>query len=506
MSDNFNKSRIAKNSILLYIRMLFTMWLNLYATRLVLANLGIEDMGIYGVVGSVVTLFAVFSSGITNSIQRFITFELGKNGGDVNKVFCSSLNVVLVLSVIILILLESVGMWFLYHHVNIPQASMQKAFWVYQFSVLNCMVGLISIPYNALVIAHEKMDAYALISILQVVLMCGIAYCISFFDSHRLFIYAILVAVISVVIMFLYQLYCYVKFQESHYHFLMDKDMLKMIGKFAGVTTTSGIMESLYNQGVIIIINWCFGVALNAVYTIALQLKNSVMSFAFNIFKAISPQITKTYANGELETHKKLVYAASKFQVFMIYFVLIPFMFRTEYIMYLWLGRVPSYMVTFAQTTILISLLYALFEPIRTAVLATSQITHFMIIPNVFYLLSLPICYLLSYISSNPFVLILCVLSVEFAGCAFRIYYALKITTLQLNQIFAKVIVPILYVAISGVSMCWVLSMLLDDDIIGLLILLVVNSIGLSGLIYIVGLNNEERILLRTFVKKYRKL
>lgn len=506
MSDNFNKKRIAKNAILLYIRMLFTMWLNLYATRLVLANLGVEDMGIYGVVGSVVSLFAVFSSGITNSIQRFITFELGKDRSNVNKVFCSSLNVIFLLSIIVFILLESIGLWFLYHKVNIPQQSMQAAFWVYQLSVLNCMIGLISIPYNALVIAHEKMDAYALISLLQVVLTCGVAYCICFFTSQRLFIYAILMAGVSIIIMLFYQLYCYVKFRESHYHVLIDKDILKQIGKFAGVTTTSGILESIYNQGVIIVINWCFGVALNAIYTIALQLKNSVLSFAFNIFKAISPQITKTYANGEIEIHKKLVYAASKFQVYMIYFILIPFMFRTEYIMHLWLGDVPQYMVAFAQATIFVSLLYALFEPIRTAVLATNHIAHFMIVPNIFYLFLLPICYGFSHISSNPLILILCIVATEFAGCAFRTYYALKVTSLQLNQIITNVVLPCSYVAICSVTMCWLLSVLLNGGIIDLLTLLVINSIGLIGLIYSVGLSKEERVLIKSFVKRSKKL
>ena len=212
MTDNFNKARIAKNSILLYIRMLFTMWLNLYATRLVLKNLGVDDMGVYGVVGSVVGLFAVFSSGITSTIQRFITFELGKAERDVNKIFCSSLNIIFLLSAFIFILLESIGLWFLNNRVNIPASSIQAAFWVYQLSVLTFIVNLISIPHNALVIAHEKMDAYAFISIIQVVLTCTAAYCLSLFDSQRLLIYAILMATISILIRLFYQAYCHIKF------------------------------------------------------------------------------------------------------------------------------------------------------------------------------------------------------------------------------------------------------------------------------------------------------
>lgn len=501
MSDNFNKNRIAKNSILLYVRMLFTMWLNLYATRLVLKNLGVDDMGVYGVVGSVVGLFAVFSSGITNTIQRFITFEQGKDVGNVNKVFCSSLNIIFLLSTFIFLLLESVGIWFLNNRVNIPPSSMQAAIWVYQLSVLTCIVNLISIPYNALVIAHEKMDAYALISIIQVILTCVAAYCLSLFDSKRLLVYAVMMTAISVLVRLFYQVYCHVKFEESRFHLFIDKGVMKQIGKFAGVTTFSGILESLYNQGIILVINWTFGVAINAVYTIALQLKNSVLSFTFNIFKAMAPQITKTYASGEFETHKRLVYSASKIQVYMIYFIMIPFLFHTEYIMRLWLGNVPQYMVSFAQATIFLSLLYAMFEPIRTAVLATNHISKFMIIPNVFYILSLPLCYFLALWSVNPVVLILCVVSVEVIGCFLRTYYALRITPLFLKDILLKVILPNVKVAVGSVIACYLLSNYTSENLHGILVLLFVNSLILLGIIYLVGINHQERQLANDIIK-----
>lgn len=502
MSDNFNKNRIAKNTILLYIRMLFTMWLNLYATRLVLKNLGVEDMGVYGVVGSVVGLFAVFSSGITNTIQRFITFELGKADRDVNKIFCSSLNIIFLLSAFILILLESIGIWFLYHKVNIPEQSMQAAFWVYQLSVLTCIVNLISIPYNALVIAHEKMDAYAVISIIQVILTCASAYCLSLFDSQRLLIYAILMAAISVLIRLFYQAYCHIKFNESRYRLLIDNDSLKQIGKFAGITTTAGILETLYNQGVVLVINWTFGVALNAVYTIALQLKNSILSFAFNIFKAISPQITKTYANGEIETHKKLVYTASKLQLYMIYLIMIPFLFRTEYVMRLWLGDVPAYMVPYAQAIIVISLLYAFFEPIRTAVNATGNIAKFMVVPNVFYIVSLPISYWLAKWSNMPVVFILSVVVIDVMGCMLRVYYALKVSPLQLKCLITQIIFPSLMVAVGGGTICWMLSLYLQKNLNGLFILFIINSVVLCAIIYLVGINQQERYIMKMFFKK----
>ena len=478
------------------------MWLNLYATRLVLKNLGVDDMGVYGVVGSVVGLFAVFSSGITSTIQRFITFELGKVERDVNKIFCSSLNIIFLLSAFIFILLESIGLWFLNHRVNIPASSIQAAFWVYQLSVLTCIVNLISIPYNALVIAHEKMDAYAFISIIQVVLTCAAAYCLSLFDSQRLLIYAILMAAISILIRLFYQAYCHIKFKEARYHFIIDRDSMKQIGKFAGVSTFAGILESLYNQGIVLVINWTFGVALNAVYTIASQLKNSVMSFAFNIFKAMSPQITKTYASGDIETHKRLVYSASKIQAYMIFFIMIPFLFRTDYIMHLWLGSVPPYAVPFAQATIFLSLLYALFEPIRTAILATNHISKFMIIPNACYIFTLPLSYYLANNSNSPVVLILSIVFFDVIRCIFHIYYGLQVSPLLLREILKDLILPSIKVAIGSILICCFFSSFISNSFLGLLILLIVNSLFLLGVIYIVGIDYQERHLVNETIIK----
>lgn len=428
MPDNFNKNRLLKNSLLLYVRMLFTMWINLYATRLVLQNLGVEDMGVYGVVGSIVSLFTVFTSGITSAVQRFITFELGLKDGQPNKVFCSSLNVIFILSALMLLLLEVGGLWMLFHKVNIPETSRVASFWVFQLSVLTCIVNTISIPYNALIIAHEKMDAFAIISIVQVILNFFAAHCISLFANNRLLIYAILLASVSILIRLLYQIYCHQKFSEAHYHFGIDWTTIKQIGKFTGVSTASGGLQVVASQGIVFIINLTFGVAINAVYSIALQLKNSILSFAQNVQRAIAPQITKTYANGEIEIHKKLVYSGSKLEVYLIYLIMIPFLFRTEYIIRLWLGEVPDHLVIFAQYLIFTSLMYAAFEPIRTAVFATNNISKFMLIPDSINILTLPLCLLAGKYGQNPTLFIQVVLLCEILICLIRIYYAIKIT------------------------------------------------------------------------------
>lgn len=493
MSDNFNKNRIIKNSLLLYVRMLFTMWINLYATRLVLQNLGVEDMGVYGVVGSIVSIFSVFTGGITSAVQRFITFEAGLKEGNVNKVFCSSLNVIFILAGILWVVLESAGLWFFYNKINIPETSREAAFWVFQFSILTCLINLVSIPYNALIIAREKMNAFAGISIIQVILNCAAAYLISFFDS-RLLWYALFMLLASFTVRLTYQIYCRTKFPESKYHYGIDKTLLKEIGKYTGVSTTSSILQMISGQGITLVINWTSGVALNAVYNIALQLKNSILSFAMNLFKAIAPQITKTYANGELEHYKKLVYTGSKLEIFLIYFIMIPFLFRTEYIMKLWLGSsLPPYTVEFAQCIVFISLLYAAFEPIRTAILATNKIRNFMLIPESFYLLVLPVSYLCYHFSQNAMWLIVSIVGMDILTASLRVFLASRVSVLKIKEIIKLIIFPASSVAVISCIGCYFLDFICHNNIEGLCSLFILNSLLLTVIIYIVGLSKSER-------------
>lgn len=507
MSENFSKERIVKNSLLLYVRMLFTMWLNLYATRLTLANLGIEDMGVYGVIGSIVSLFTVFTGGITSAVQRFITFELGLKDGQPNKVFCSSLNVIFILSGLMLVLLEVGGLWMLENKVNIPEASREASFWVFQLSVLTCLVNLISIPYNALIIAHEKMNAFAVISIVQVVLNFLAAYSLSLFENNRLLIYAIMLAAASLLVRILYQIYCHRKFSEARYHWEIDWERVKEIGKFMGISTTSGALQILSSQGIVFVINLTFGVAINAVYMIALQLKNAVLSFSLNIQRAISPQITKTYANGEIVNYKKLVYSGSKMEVFLVYFIMIPFLFRTECIMKLWLDEMPQYVIFYTQCFIFLSLLYAGFEPIRTAVFATNRILYFMLIPDTLFLCVLPIGYWVGTIMHSPSCFILIVTLIEFLICCLRLWYACKVTVLKKNDLIIRIFLPCVSVGVLSSLCCYYLTFLFkDDNVFELFKLLFVHSIILMLLVYLVGLNkiekqNVNRIILNIFCK-----
>ncbi len=487
---------ILRNTLLLYGRMLITMWLNLYATRLVLQNLGVEDMGTYGVVGSIINMLAVFTNGITTAIQRFITYELGlKDKGDVNKVFCSSFNLLLLLAAGMVLILETVGLLVLYHCTNIPSGSMDNAFWVFQCSIVTCVFFLLVIPYQALIIAYEKMGAFALFSIINVVLTCLACYSLSWLDpDKRLIWYSVFMSAIAITTPIIYKAYCDRKFLESRYHFLIDRMTIREMGRFTGISSTSGILQLISSEGITLVINWTFGVALNAVYVIALQLKNMVLSFALNLFKAIQPQITKTYAEGDMKRHKALVYSGSKLEIFLIYFILIPFIFRTRYVLSLWLGNdIPEYTIAFCQCTIFLSLTYAAFEPIRTAVLTTTKITHFLLIPDSIAVLSLPLIYLAAKITNTPEIMIACIVAVDIFCCIVRVYLGTRVSVISMSEVATSIIIRCIAVAACSLSVCYGLSLVIPDNLLGLISLIIINSLALAIIIISIGLNKEEK-------------
>lgn len=503
MNSNFNKNRIAKNTILLYMRMVFTIFINLYATRLTLQNLGVEDLGIYGVVGSLVTFCTILNNGLLSAIQRFIAFETGRKDGNVNRVFCSSLNIILIMSLVTIILVETIGIWVLYHYLNIPPEKLSVAFWVLQFSLGVCVTTLLSIPYNALIIANEKMDVFAIISILQVIINCTCAYVLSLLCGSRLFYYALLMMSGSVFIWFLYQRYCTNHFKEAHYHFGIDKDSIKQIATFAGVTSFAGIMQVASIQGLVFIMNIYFGVAVNAVYTIANQVKQSLISFSYNIYKAISPQITKTYANKEYEHYTQLVYSGSKAEVLMNYFVMIPLLFKAKYILSLWLGEVPDYLVDFTRIILFSNLAYASIAPFYDAVFATNKIAKFQIIPEIVYVLVLPLCYLLNAVFKNPIYMMLSIVAFDILICAIRMWISCEVTILGKSETFKKVVVPSVVVGFISCAVCYVITFLFpDENLISLLVILLLNSIFLIAVIFLIGLNKNEKFLVLQIAKK----
>lgn len=459
MSSSFDARRIVRNTLLLYGRMLLTVGLNLWTTRLTLQNLGVNDLGVYSVVGSVVTMFAVFTSGISSAVQRFVTFELGRGAsGHVDRVFSTALNLLLAIAVILLLLFETVGLWVLMTQLNIPPDSITAAHWVFQFSVLAFIANVIAIPYNALVIAHERMSAFAAISVLQVALNCAAAWMIGLFADDRLIVYGIAMAFVAILIRLIYQIYCHRHYPEARFHWGVARQDVREMARFAGVSTLSGAMQMMSGEGLMLIINLTFGVAVNAVYSISLQLKNMILSFALNVFKAIQPQIIKTYAEGDLQAHLRLVCSGSKVEVYLIFFLILPLLFRTELVMQLWLGEVPAHGVAFVRGVLFISLTYAAFEPIRTAVLATGRIARFMLVPEAFYLLTLPVGYLVARQMGDADALLYSVVVMDMLTCALRVWLGTKVSPLRVAMLLRQVVWPSGVVGVVGAVLCAWLS------------------------------------------------
>ena len=373
-----NTRRIAKNTLMLYIRMLFGMAVSLYTSRVVLQVLGVEDYGIYNVVGGVVAMFSLLSTALSTSISRFVTFEIGK-GDEYNlkKVFTSSVAVMFALSIGIFIVAEIVGVWFLNTKMNIPAERMTAANWVLQCSLLSFIIGLISVPYNACIIAHERMSAFAYISILEVVLKLAVVYMLLVSPYDKLATYAVLLVVVALIVRLTYGQYCKRHFEESRYRFVHDKSLIKEMTGFAGWSFFGNGAYMLNTQGVDMLINIFFGVTFNAARGVATQVQNAVMQFVNNFTVAVNPQITKSYASGEREYMYKLVCRGAKYSYFLLLVFLVPIVCEADYILWLWLKVVPEHAPTFLRLALFSSLVMGMGNTLYTSIFSTGKISNY---------------------------------------------------------------------------------------------------------------------------------
>ena len=334
-----NNKRIAKNTIMLYIRMFISMVVGLYTSRVVLATLGVEDYGIYGVVGGVVAMMGFLNASMSGATSRFLTFELGRGDKDrLAKTFSSALIVHIAIAIIVFILAETVGLWFLCNKLNIPEGRMEAAHWVYQFSILATMLSITQVPYNATIIAHEKMDVYAYMEILNVTLKLLIVYLLCIGNFDKLILYASLMLAVSILIMMVYRIYAIHQFPEAHFHWIWDKTYLRPLLSFSGWDLYGNACVIARQQGTNFLINIFYGVVFNAASGIATTVQGTISGLAFNIILAFRPQIIKQYAKGNVEDMSKLVGNAVCFTTILFGCMSIPLILETHYIMKAWLG------------------------------------------------------------------------------------------------------------------------------------------------------------------------
>jgi len=489
-----NNKRIAKNTLMLYVRMLLTMLVSLFTSRVVLRTLGVEDYGIYNVVGGVVAMFSVLSGSLSAAISRFITVELAKGDADkLQKTFSASVTIQLLLSLIIVVLVESIGVWFLNSKMVIPDNRLNAANWVLQFSIITFVINLISVPYNATIIAHERMSAFAYISILEVVCKLGIAYLITISPIDKLVFYAILMCLVAIIVRVVYGIYCGRHFSECRYSIRFDKELLKKMFSFAGWNFIGASSAVLRDQGGNIVINLFAGPAVNAARGIAMQVNSAVTAFANNFMTAVNPQITKSYASGDREYMMSLIFRGARLSFYMLLLISLPILVNTHYILSIWLGNVPEHTTLFVQLSLIFAMSESISSPLITAMLATGKIRNYQIVVGGLQMMNLPISYLLLRAGMIPETVLIVAIAISQLCLAARLYMLRGMIGLSARNYLRKVYFNVLSVSAISAILPICASNYLSENFLNFLVICVITVMSTVAVIYYVGCTKEER-------------
>lgn len=508
-----NNKRIAKNTALLYVRMLFLLVISLYTSRVVLKTLGISDFGLYNVVGGFISMLAFVTNSLSGATSRFITFELGKGDlSHVEKVFRCSSTIYYVFSLIALFLAETVGLWFVLNKLNFPPDRIEAVFWVYQFSIVTFLIGIISIPYNALIIAHERMNAFAYISIFEGLAKLGVVYLISITGFDRLIVYAFLLMVVQIVIRVVYNVYCKRHFQEVNGAWLWDNEFSRKIFVFAGWILNGNLAVIGFTQGLNVLLNMFFGPVVNAARAISVQIQGVANQFFGNFMTAITPQLVKSYAQNNLEYMHKLIINSSKYSFYIILLIAFPICVNIEYLLHLWLGTYPAHTVSFVMIMLIASMNQTLSTPIINAIHATGDLRKFQLIEGSLLLLIVPIAYvLLKTLHISPEQTLLVYVVIEFITQFVRVWIVYPKISMSFRLYFTDILWPIsrpiFILTLFGVAYWY------NDYHCSSFIFFLGNSlfcVCLSALtIYFCGMNAKERVFcmekVNTFVHKIKR-
>lgn len=500
-----NNKRVAKNTLFLYFRMILIMLVTLYTSRVVLAQLGIKDYGIYNVVGGVVTMFAFLNNCMTTSTQRFLTFELGK--GDMQKlkdVFAASLNIHLAIGIAIVILAETIGLWFVNYKLVIPADRLVAANWVFQFAILAFMVNIIQVPYNAVLIAHEKMSVYAYISIIEAFLKLAIVYLLSISPFDKLIVYGVLIFAVQLLIRCIYQVYCRRHYEESKFRLFWNKELYQQMSGFAGWNLFGSVAWMLRDQGLNIVLNLFFGPVINAARGVAAQVSSAVMNFISNFQVALNPQITKNYANGKIEEMEKLTYLGIKFSYIILFFLAFPLSLNINYVLHLWLVEVPNYTALFIILILIDSLVGNLFGvPLITSLSATGKIRNYQIVVSFIILFIVPVGYVALRLGCDaPSVFYITIIFTALSGFV-RFLYCRKQIGYSLRTMLRNVLLPVFGMTIVALPLPIFIKLeyFKTDTLLSFVILCILALVMSFVAAWFVGLKATERNMLMSMVK-----
>lgn len=491
-----NTKRIAKNTLMLYVRMLFGMLVSLYTSRVVLQALGVEDYGIYNVVGGVVAMFSLLSGALSAAVSRFLTFELGRNDlVRLRKVFSSALCVHALLALFVLVLSETLGLWFLNYQMNIPADRMIAANWVFQFSLFSFLLGLFSVPYNASIISHERMGIFAFVGIGDTLLQLGIVLFIALGEiySDKLIVYASLLVVKGLLFQLFYFYYCRKSFKECRFRLSLDKPLLKEMTGFAGWNFIGASSAILRDQGGNILLNLFYGPALNAARGIANQVNAAIGAFVGNFMIALNPQITKSYAASESEYMFSLIFRGARFSYYLLLWLALPVLLNTQYILSIWLNVVPEHATLFVQLVLVFSMCEAISNPLITVMLATGKIRNYQIIVGGLQMMNFPLSYIFLKMGFLPEIIVMVAISLSLICLGARLILLRDMIQLPVARFLRHVCGNVIVVTILSLTVPMYARWELPDNLFGFIFSCII-CFGWGGIIlYRFGCSVSER-------------
>lgn len=505
MSNN-----VAKNTVFLYFRMILILLVGLYTSRVVLKVLGEDDFGIYGVVGGVVSLFTVLTGSLSASISRFLTYELGRGDGRrLRTIFSTAVIIQAGISLVIAVLVETVGLWFVRSQMTIPPERTAAAVWVLHFSLVTFIVNLVSVPYHATIVAHEKMSAFAFISILEALCKLAVAALISAAPMDRLVFYAILMCGVSIIVRFAYGYYCSRHFSECRGGMSFDAGLLKDMTGFAGWNFIGASSAILRDHGGNILMNIFGNTAVNAARSIATQVNGAVNGFVVNFMTALNPQITKSYASGDNPYMMKLIYKGARFSFYLLLALSLPILFNTEYILDLWLDDVPEHTAAFVQLVLVFALSETVSGPLVTAALATGNIKKYQLIVGGLQMLNVPVSYVCLKFGAPPESVLVVAIVLSVACFAARMFILKKLIGLDSGLFMKKVYLNVVTVAILSCVFPFMFEFWKEYSFAHFVISSAVCLAGTAAAVWFAGMGRDERKYFIGFLRdkagKYRK-
>lgn len=489
-----NSKKIAKNTLLLYVRMLLILGVSLYTSRVILEILGVDDFGIYNLIAGFVTFLAFISNSLVSAMQRFYNVALGeKDTKRYQEVFSMSINILVIFSLLILILGETLGLWFVYNHLNIPSNRFEAAIWVYHISLLTFIANTLRTPYHASIIAHERMSFYAYISLFEVFLRLGLIFLLTIIPGDHLVVYSITYLAVILLVNIIYILYCKNSFSVCKYKFKKDRNIFKELLSFSSWTLLGQASVVVKNQGEAILINRFFSVAANAAMGVAVQVAGALEMFVSNFQTAFKPQLIQTYAAKDFETHYSLLYKSSKYSYFLLLIMFIPLVSNIDFILNLWLVDVPLYTNYFIVYILISYLFNALSNPLMVSIFASGKIREYQILFVTFFLAGLILIYFVLKLGAEPYSVSVVAIVIQVLLLFSRLYYAKKYIKISYTRFTKEVIIPSLLVTIFSFITMIPNCLNVADNILDLIISVLIDSIFVGVLVLLMGLSQTER-------------